>query len=129
MPPLERRGLVLIDPPFEEQNEFERMALALEGAWAKWPTGTYALWYPLKLEGGVEAFRQYLAEGPVRKALCLELHVDHLREMGPLKGCGLVVVNPPFVLEEEARELLPCLAARLAQGPGASWRSLWLTGE
>ncbi len=129
VPPLERRGLVLIDPPFEEQNEFERMALALEGAWAKWPTGTYALWYPLKLEGGVEAFRDYLSEGPVRKALCLELHVDHLRETGPLKGCGLVVVNPPFVLEEEARELLPFLAACLAQGPGASWRSLWLTGE
>ena len=129
VPPPERRGLVLIDPPFEERDEFERMALALEGAWTKWPTGTYALWYPLKLEGGVEAFRQYLSEGPVRKALCLELHVDHLRETGPLKGCGLVVVNPPFVLEEEARALLPFLAARLAQGPGASFQIAWLTGE
>jgi len=129
VPPTERRGLVLIDPPFEERDEFERMALALEGAWTKWPTGTYALWYPLKLEGGVEAFRHYLSEGPVRKALCLELHVDHLRETGPLKGCGLVVVNPPFVLEEEARALLPFLAARLAQGPGASFQIAWLTGE
>ncbi len=129
VPPLERRGLVLIDPPFEERDEFERMALALENAWEKWPTGTYALWYPLKVGGGVEAFRDYLSQGPVRKALCLELHIDELRETGPLKGCGLIVVNPPFVLEEEARELLPAFAARLAQGPGASWRSVWLTGE
>ena len=129
VPPVERRGLVLVDPPFEERNEFERMALALEGAWAKWPTGTYALWYPLKPGSGVEDFRRYLSEGPVRKALCLELMVDHLQENGPLKGTGLIVVNPPFVLEEEARVLLPFLANRLAQGPGASWRSVWLTGE
>jgi 23S rRNA (adenine2030-N6)-methyltransferase len=121
--------MVLIDPPFEERNEFERMALALEGAWEKWPTGTYALWYPLKLEGGADQFRKYLSEGPIRKVLCLELDVDHLREVGALKGCGMVVVNPPFVLEEEARELLPAFAARLAQGPGAAWRINWLTGE
>jgi len=128
-PPVERRGLVLMDPPFEERDEFERMALALENAWEKWPTGTYALWYPLKVGGGAEEFRQYLADGPIRKVLRLELDVDHLREVGPLKGCGMVVVNPPFVLEEEARELLPVLAERLAQGPGAAWRMDWLTGE
>ena len=129
VPPIERRGLVLIDPPFEERNEFERMARALENAWEKWPTGTYALWYPLKLEGGADLFRTYLSEGPIRKVLCLELDIDHLRDVGPLKGCGMVVVNPPFVLEEEARELLPVLTARLAQGPGAAWRMGWLTGE
>jgi 23S rRNA (adenine2030-N6)-methyltransferase len=128
-PPIERRGLALMDPPFEERDEFEHLALALENAWAKWPTGAYAIWYPLKVGGGADVFRQHLAAGPVRKVLCLELDVDHLREVGPLKGCGLILVNPPFVLEEEARILLPVLAARLAQGPGAAFRIAWLTGE
>ena len=65
----------------------------------------------------------------IRKILCLELHVDALQADGPLKGCGLIVINPPFVLEEEARALLPELTRLLAQGPGASHRIFQLAGE
>ena len=129
VPPVERRGLVLIDPPFEEKDEFDRLAASLEGAWDKWPTGSYAIWYPLKATVEVDRFRNRLASGRIRKILCLELHVDALQADGPLKGCGLIVINPPFVLEEEARALLPELTRLLAQGPGASHRIFQLAGE
>jgi 23S rRNA (adenine2030-N6)-methyltransferase len=129
LPPPERRGLVLIDPPFEAKDEFERLGDAIEAAWSKWPTGCFAIWYPLKATPEVDRFRHRMGAGKIRRVLCLEHNVDHPGESGPLKGSGLVIINPPFVLEQEARVLLPELARALAQGPGAGARISWLAGE
>ncbi len=129
VPPIERRGLVLIDPPFEERDEFNTLAKAVEAAHAKWATGCFAIWYPLKATPEVEAFRARMSKGDIRRVLCLELQVDHLQSEGALKGCGLIVINPPFALEAEARQLLPVLSSTLAQGKGAAWRVTWLVGE
>ena len=129
VPPVERRGVVLIDPPFEDRGEFARLAGAVSAAWRKWPTGVYAVWYPVKAPGAADGFYGDLKEAGVRRILRLELAVDSVRPGGPLTATGLAVINPPYVLEAEARELLGFLARVLAQGAGAVWRVDWAAGE
>ena len=124
-PPPERRGLVRVDPPFESLDEFASMERALRRAHAKWPQGVYALWYPVK-GPAAPAFCASLAVSGIKRILRLE--IDVAAPQG-LSACGLAIVNPPFALEGEARELLPLLAQRLAQGAGGGWRAEWLAGE
>jgi 23S rRNA (adenine2030-N6)-methyltransferase len=127
VPPKERRGLVLIDPPFERTDEFEAMVEAFLGAWRKWPTGVYALWHPSKDAQAERRFLDRFAREGVKRTLRLSLAVAQGGE--GLRRTGLVIVNPPFVFEEEARSILAFLAARLAQGAGAGYEIDWLTGE
>jgi len=117
VPPGERRGLVLIDPPFERADEYAAMFSAFQTAYRKWPTGVYALWHPIKNAKQTREFYQAFQRGGVARALRLELCVggDALK----LNRAGLVVVNPPFGFEAEARTLLTFLVERLAQGGGA----------
>lgn len=129
VPPPERRGLVLVDPPFEEPGEFTRMAEGLKAAHRKWPGGTTMLWYPIKDARSVERFSDDLAASGIPKILRIELDVDRIGGEGPLAGTGLIVVNPPYTLEREMAVLLPFLARRLARGPGAASRIGWIAGE
>jgi 23S rRNA (adenine2030-N6)-methyltransferase len=126
-PPVERRGLMLIDPPFERTDEFQALLDAFLTAWRKWPTGIYALWYPVKEASLVGAFRKALERSGVRRVLRLELCVGGSAER--LNRTGLIVVNPPYVFEEEARQILGFLAERLAQGQGAEFVIETLAGE
>jgi len=126
VPPKERRGLVLIDPPFERRDEYAVMTAAFLEAQRKWPTGVYALWHPIK-DTGTTRFYEALAETGVRRVLKLELCVGGVTTR--LARTGLVVVNPPFVFEEEARTLLAFLAPALAQGEGAGFIAEWIAGE
>ena len=113
MPPVERRGLVLIDPPFEAADEFDRLLRALRQAVQRFATGCYALWFPIK-DVAAASFAEVLAGfGPLRLTLDLGGH-----EAGRLSACCLAVVNPPWRFEETMREALPWIAARL--GPGVS---------
>ncbi|APF38161.1 MULTISPECIES: 23S rRNA (adenine(2030)-N(6))-methyltransferase RlmJ [Chelatococcus] len=129
IPPPERRGLVLIDPPFEEPGELGRLAEEIARAWKKWPTGLFAGWYPIKDVRAIDAFAARLAASGTRKVLRLELMVTDGRDAARLNGSGLVVVNPPWTLKEEAEVLLPALARRLAQGAGAGFQAEWIAGE
>lgn len=134
IPPRERRGLVLLDPPFEAPDEFDRLAKATIGAVAKWREGVYALWHPVKRRADADSLAAEIAAGTTRPTLRLTLEVGPSgaspRGGGPpLVGCALIVVNPPFTLEREARELLPFLARRLARGPGARAGVEWLVHE
>lgn len=119
VPPVERRGLVLLDPPFEAANEFARLADALIGAHRKWAGGTYAAWYPVKDRRGPEQLAAALMAAGLDDVLRLEFAVGPRggRE-GPLNASGLVVINPPFVLAAEASCLLPALARQLGAGRG-----------
>jgi 23S rRNA (adenine2030-N6)-methyltransferase len=126
VPPPERRGLVLIDPPFEDKAEFSALMRGFARAYDKWPTGTYLLWYPLKNQEQSEDFVTQIAGMDLPRLLRIELAVRGFVAGGPLYGSGLLVVNPPYILGETLRALLPELSTLLAQGPGAFWRCDWL---
>lgn len=129
VPPPERRGVVLVDPPFEEPGEWQRLCDGLRASHRKWPGGTVMLWYPIKDPLLIEEFIEALGETGIPKMLRLELVVDRVDRQGPLSGTGMIVVNPPFTLEAEARILLAFLAKRLSRGPAASTRIEWIAGE
>lgn len=128
LPPKEKRGLVLVDPPFEQKGEFARMAQSLEKAHRRWPGGTYAYWYPLKEPEAVSAYIKALKATGIPKILRLELTISPPATPPRLFGTGMVVVNPPYVLEAEMGVLLPELAALLGGGHGG-WRIEWVAGE
>jgi 23S rRNA (adenine2030-N6)-methyltransferase len=115
LPPPERRGLVLIDPPFEAADEFERLLRALRQGLRRFATGCYALWYPIKDRDADGFLREVAAFHP----LMLELSLGPV-EPGKLGACGLAVINPPWRFDEAMREALPWIAAQL--GPEVSAR-------
>jgi 23S rRNA (adenine2030-N6)-methyltransferase len=127
VPPNERRGLVLIDPPFEAKDEFEHMADGFAEAFAKWPTGSYLLWYPVKSRRATDTLARHVAqtaEGskPAGKCLRLEFSVAPQQPGGPLASTGLLVVNPPWTLAAELRTILPELEKPLGQGGAGRFR-------
>lgn len=128
LPPPERRGLVLIDPPFEVRDEFQRMRAGLTQAVKRWPTGVYALWYPIKNRAPIDRFHADLAMLGLPKTLVAELMIRRGDDPARLNGCGLVVVNPPWKLDESLAALMPWLAKVLAPEQG-SQRVEWLVGE
>jgi len=129
LPPKEKRGLVLVDPPFEEKGEFARMARGLEKARKRWPGGIYAFWYPLKEPEAVEAYVKTLKATGIPKILRLELSLRNPSTPPRLHGTGMIVVNPPFVLEEEMNVLLPALADLLSDEGRGRWAIEWVAGE
>jgi 23S rRNA (adenine2030-N6)-methyltransferase len=129
VPPKERRGLVLVDPPFEETSEFARLAQGLEIAHRKWPSGTYLLWYPIKERDAPDALARRLRRSGLAKILRVELSVPVPPGSARLGACGLIVVNPPWTLAAELEILLPELAAALAGERGSTHRVDWLAGE
>ena len=129
LPPKEKRGLVLVDPPFEEKGEFTRMAQSLEKAHKRWPGGIYAFWYPIKEPAEVDAYIKALKNTGIPKILRLELTIRAPSTPPRLHGTGMVVVNPPFVLEEEMRKLLPVLAGLLSDEGRGRWSVEWVAGE
>jgi 23S rRNA (adenine2030-N6)-methyltransferase len=139
VPPPERRGLVLIDPPFEDAGDFPRLAHALAVAYRKWASGSYLVWYPIKERKASDAMERQLRRSSVAKILRLELDVAMpARRLGPtgdaaapgaLAACGLIVVNPPWTLAAELQILLPALATVLSGGTGGAHRVDWLTSE
>jgi 23S rRNA (adenine2030-N6)-methyltransferase len=120
VPPRERRGLVLIDPPFEDAADFTRLSAVLEVAHRKWPTGLYLLWYPIKDRGATDALARRLKRLGVPNILRTELTIGSPRTDGGLLGSGLIVVNPPFTLERDLQALMPALCGILAPR-AAAW--------
>jgi 23S rRNA (adenine2030-N6)-methyltransferase len=129
VPPQERRGLVLVDPPFENVADFHRLSHGLAGAHRKWATGIYMLWYPIKDRGEPDALAKRLRRLALPKLLRAELIVAPLSDPTKLNGCGLILANPPWRLADELAILLPALAKILGRGPKPSFRLDWLAGE
>jgi 23S rRNA (adenine2030-N6)-methyltransferase len=128
VPPKERRGLVLIDPPFEDPADFKRLSEELAAAHRKWPTGIYMLWYPVKTREAPDALARRLQRLGIPKVLRCEMMVHPPRADGGLAGSGLIVVNPPFALEADLRLLLPALVRVLApQAERGSQQVDWVT--
>lgn len=120
LPPKEKRGLVIVDPPFEQGGEFERLADGLIAAHRRWPGGVYALWYPIKDRVAVEAFRAALAVSGIPKIVDIRFEIRSPSKEPRLDGSGMVVVNPPYTLEAELNVILPALLGVLREDRGAS---------
>ncbi|GLK70903.1 23S rRNA (adenine(2030)-N(6))-methyltransferase RlmJ [Ancylobacter dichloromethanicus] len=129
LPPKERRGVVLVDPPFEEPGEFHRLAHGLAEALRRWSGGIYLLWYPIKDVRAVDGFRREIERAGIPKTLNIQFDLRTVRQADTMTGCGLIVVNPPFTLAEELRTLLGALAPVLATDGAGRARVGWLTPE
>ncbi|MEZ5925813.1 MAG: 23S rRNA (adenine(2030)-N(6))-methyltransferase RlmJ [Hyphomicrobiaceae bacterium] len=127
LPPPERRGVVLIDPPYEQPDELAKAITAIDEAMARFATGIVLLWYPIKASSEHRAVHQAIGARKSLKALVAEVTVRPDVEARGLNGSGLAVINPPWTLRTELEALLPFLAQRLAQRPGGGY-SLTATG-
>ncbi len=117
LPPDQRRGLILIDPPYENPDEFNRIAHALPIALKRFQTGIYAIWYPLKEMHTVQRFYRTLQENIQQPMLAIELTIypdlpQHLN------GCGMAIINPPFEFDATINAVLPWL-----------WQALTINGQ
>jgi 23S rRNA (adenine2030-N6)-methyltransferase len=127
VPPKERRGLVLIDPPYEQKDEFERLAAGFTEAFAKWPTGSYLLWYPAKSRRATDELARQVAQAvgeakPPGNCLRVEFSVAPQTAGTGLTSAGLLVVNPPWTLQAELKAILPELEKPLGQGGASRFR-------
>lgn len=130
LPPAEKRGLVLIDPPFEAQeDEFRAIEAALADAWKRWPGGVYAVWYPIKLHRHVLPFHRWLSRSGMKNVLVAELLVHPANTPLRLNGCGMAIVNAPWRFDRELAAVLPVLARLLGQGGPGQHRLTHLAGE
>ncbi len=126
----EKRGLVLIDPPFEQPGEYERMTAAIAEVNRRARGLVQAAWYPVKGRAPVRAFHAALRDSGLRDILAAELHLREPTDAARLNGCGLIVVNPPFGFEAAARDILAALLERLSEGEaGAGWALTRLADE
>ena len=122
LPPPERRGLVLIDPAFEQPGELDRLITALKEGIRRFAGGTYLLWYPIKEQRPVAAFRRKIADLGLSKATAYELTIRDPQDETRLNGAGLIVINGPFTLAARMKVLLPELARILQQAKGGGFR-------
>ena len=128
LPPPERRGLVLIDSSFDRAKEFSRIAEALSLAYKRWATGCYAIWYPLMEPSAMLAFDRAVLLTGIRKILKLDFALEDQDWTLTMRGCGMLVVNPPWQFEVEAAAMLdwlwPVLSLKKTGGVKVSWLAL-----
>jgi 23S rRNA (adenine2030-N6)-methyltransferase len=127
LPPPERRGLVIVDPPYEAENEFQRLAAAIVAGCRRWPAGRWLIWHPVKDRAPVWRLHDALLAGDVAGFLTVELLVAPVDGMR-LAGSGLILINPPFGLEGWLRQALAEMQAILAPQHG-SHALRWLGGK
>jgi 23S rRNA (adenine2030-N6)-methyltransferase len=120
VPPKERRGLVVVDPPFEDPDEFHRLSDGLATAYRKWPSGIYLAWYPIKEPKEPDALARRVRRFAGAKVLRSELILAEARRPGGLRGSGLIVINPPFTLQRQLRVFLPALGELLSASAAAA---------
>jgi 23S rRNA (adenine2030-N6)-methyltransferase len=130
VPPKEKRGLVLIDPPYEAQEaEYKHIEKALKESLLRWPGGMYAVWYPIKLRSQVQPFLRGLQRSSAKRVLRAELLVHADDSPLRLNGSGMVILNAPWNLDDTLREPMRALARLLGQGGPAEWKLDWLRQE
>jgi 23S rRNA (adenine2030-N6)-methyltransferase len=129
IPPKEKRGLVLIDPPYEQPDEFDRLEQTLLAATARWPSGVYAVWYPIKHGEAAQRFLNRMAASGIRRQLVIELTHERDDLPGGLNGSGMLIINPPYQLEQTLSGSLPWLHLRLSPTGRGRHRMIWSVAE
>ncbi|MDP9126791.1 MAG: 23S rRNA (adenine(2030)-N(6))-methyltransferase RlmJ [Pseudomonadota bacterium] len=124
VPPAEKRGLVLIDPPYEDSQEFGSLTQATKSACRRWPHGVYLIWYPIKERPALWRFHEGLVESGLPRLLCAEFLYEEETRHDWLNGCGLIFINPPWQLDEKLRTVFSALHGALGavqQGNDIRW--------
>ena len=129
LPPKERRGLVLIDPPYELKEDYELVVQAVIEGYKRFATGTYAIWYPVVLRQHVKRIIRGLEQSGIRRILQIELAVRPDSDQRGMTASGMIVINPPWMLEEQMKTILPYLSKTLVPENTASWKVDWITPE
>ncbi|PJG82964.1 23S rRNA (adenine(2030)-N(6))-methyltransferase RlmJ [Caviibacterium pharyngocola] len=129
LPPKERRGLVLIDPPYELKEDYDLVVSAIEEGYKRFATGTYAIWYPVVLRQQVKRMIKGLEETGIRKILQIELAVRPDSAQRGMTASGMIVINPPWTLEAQMKKILPDLTRTLVPEGTGSWSVKWITPE
>jgi 23S rRNA (adenine2030-N6)-methyltransferase len=118
LPPKEKRGLILIDPPYEKPNEFDQLIKDITMAVNRFATGVYAIWYPLKNRAAEERFLTNLKDKIDRPVLCAQMSIYSESLAINLNGTGMAIINPPWQLDQELQAIMPWL-----------WRTLSIEGQ
>lgn len=135
LPPESRRGLVLVDPPFERKDEFAALLKGLKDGHRRFATGVFVLWYPIKNRQPVDAFHKALVGSGIRRILAAELLLRPPTDPERLNGCGLIVVNPPWRFDLDLGKLVEDLGVILeatsfaGAKPGRASAVWWIAGE
>lgn len=129
LPPAERRGLVLIDPAYELKDEYERLMHGLEQAYKRWPTGIYAIWYPLMSTEQRDEFIDSLKESGIRRILAAELTIAPLKQQKKMCGSGMIIINPPWQIDEQLRRELAWLLPLLSDSGDGEVNVEWVVPE
>ena len=128
LPPIQKRGLILIDPSYEVKSDFSKVVDALQAAHARFATGIYGLWYPVIERNTTERMLQRLQETGIPKQLRIEHCVAADGAVRGMSGSGMLFINPPWQLQAQAEMLLPWLNQTLTEGQG-SWKVIWQVPE
>lgn len=129
LPPKERRGLVLIDPPYELKEDYDLVVKAAEEGYKRFATGTYAIWYPVVLRQQTKRIFKGLQASGIRKILKIELAVRPDSDQRGMTASGMAVINPPWTLENQMKAMLPYLVKTLVPEDTGSWTVEWITPE
>ena len=129
LPPKERRGLVLIDPPYELKEDYDLVVKAAEEGYKRFATGTYAIWYPVVLRHQTKRIFKGLQASGIRKILKIELAVRPDSDQRGMTASGMAVINPPWTLENQMKAILPYLVKTLVPEGTGSWTVEWITPE
>lgn len=129
IPPKQKRGLVLVDPSYELADEYERVAQQVIAAQRKWPTGCYVIWYPILLRSTIDAFEQRFIRSGIDKILVSEMCIHQDDVAKRLNGSGMLMVNPPWQIDELLLEVQPWLLTQLRQQHHGKQRLEWIVEE
>lgn len=128
LPPKERRGLVLIDPPYELAKEYRDVVTAIAQSYKRWATGIYAIWYPVVNRLDIDDMLEGLEGLGIRKILQIELGVSPDTNERGMTASGMIVINPPWKLENQMNEILPLLKKAIAPSTG-HFKVEWVVPE
>lgn len=129
LPPKERRGLVLIDPPYELKDDYELVVESVREGYKRFATGVYAIWYPVVLRQQSKKMLKGFEATGIRKILQIELAVRPDSDQRGMTASGMVVINPPWQLEQQMKAILPQLTHLLVPEGTGSWTVKWITPE
>ncbi|MDA3977865.1 23S rRNA (adenine(2030)-N(6))-methyltransferase RlmJ [Gallibacterium sp. AGMB14963] len=129
LPPKERRGFVLIDPPYELKEDYQLVVDAIVEGYKRFATGTYAIWYPVVLRQQIKKMIHSFEATQIRKILQIELGIRPDSTQRGMTASGMIVINPPWKLESQMREILPYLSEVLAPAGTGHWSVNWVTPE